>query len=148
MLINKGVAGQFLLLTASLVKSPLLAQLKFQERVEEGEIDPHTPLFINITYTKKRPSFRQNSWCAKGRMLPWLGVLIKQYCRRFIPPSLYSLLCFAPDFCLKQQWMHQLHGLFRFRVHQGSISRNLYGQTRKSVINILIEKFLIAKGTD
>ena len=63
-----------------------------QERVEEGEIDPHTPLFINITYTKKRPSFRQNSWCAKGRMVPWLGVLIKQYCRRFIPPSLYSLL--------------------------------------------------------
>ena len=25
-----------------------------QERVEEGEIDPHTPLFINITYTKKK----------------------------------------------------------------------------------------------
>ena len=22
-----------------------------QERVEEGEIDPHTPLFINITYS-------------------------------------------------------------------------------------------------
>ena len=72
-----------------------------QERVEEGEIDPHTPLFINITYTKKRPSFRQNSWCAKGRMLPWLGVLIKQYCRRFIPPSLYSLLILfvANDHC-------------------------------------------------
>ena len=51
--------------------------LSQQERVEEGEIDPHTPLFINITYTKKRPSFRQNSWCAKGRMLPWLGVLIR-----------------------------------------------------------------------
>ena len=70
----------------------LQSALPAQERVEEGEIDPHTPLFINITYTKKRPSFRQNSWCAKGRMLPWLGVLIKQYCRRFIPPSLYSLL--------------------------------------------------------
>ena len=48
-----------------------------REAKYEGEIDPHTPLFINITYTKKRPSFRQNSWCAKGRMLPWLGVLIR-----------------------------------------------------------------------
>ena len=48
-----------------------------REAEYEGEIDPHTPLFINITYTKKRPSFRQNSWCAKGRMVPWLGVLIK-----------------------------------------------------------------------
>ena len=66
--------------------------MQTQERVEEGEIDPHTPLFINITYTKKRPSFRQNSWCAKGRIVPCLGVLIRQYCRRFIPPSLYSLL--------------------------------------------------------
>ena len=63
-----------------------------REAEYEGEIDPHTPLFINITYTKKRPSFRQNSWCAKGRMVPCLGVLIRQYCRRFIPPSLYSLL--------------------------------------------------------
>ena len=75
---------------------PVMAALKsalgVQERVEEGEIDPHTPLFINITYTKKRPSFRQNSWCAKGRIVPCLGVLIRQYCRRFIPPSLYSLL--------------------------------------------------------
>ena len=51
-----------------------------------------TPFFINITYTKKRPSIRQNHWCAKGRMVPCLGVLIRQYCRRFIPPSLYSLL--------------------------------------------------------
>ena len=67
---------------------------QYQERVEEGEIDPHTPLSINITYTKKRPSFRQNSWCAKGRIVPCLGVLIRQYCRRFIPPSLYSLLGF------------------------------------------------------
>ena len=63
-----------------------------REAEYEGEIDPHTPLFINITYTKKRPSFRQNSWCAKGRIVPCLGVLIRQYCRRFIPPSLYSLL--------------------------------------------------------
>ena len=68
-----------------------MAEPKPREAEYEGEIDPHTPLFINITYTKKRPSFRQNSGCAKGRMVPWLGVLIKQYCRRFIPP-LYSLL--------------------------------------------------------
>ena len=54
-----------------------LADSTPREAEYEGEIDPHTPLFINITYTKKRPSFRQNSWCAKGRMVPCLGVLIR-----------------------------------------------------------------------
>ena len=37
-----------------------------QERVEEGEIDPHTPLFINIAYTKKDPHSGKIAGAQKG----------------------------------------------------------------------------------
>ena len=46
-----------------------LTSCRSQERVEEGEIDPHTPLFINITYTKKDPysgkiaGAQKGGWC-------------------------------------------------------------------------------------
>ena len=53
--------------------------LTLRENREKVKLTP-TAFFINITYTKKTLN-RQNQWCKKGRVVPCLGVFIRQYCR-------------------------------------------------------------------
>ena len=46
---------------------------KAREAEYEGEIDPHTPLFINITYTKKDPHSGKIAGAQKGGWCPAWG---------------------------------------------------------------------------
>ena len=44
-----------------------------REAEYEGEIDPHTPLFINIPYTKKDPQSGKIAGAQKGGWCPAWG---------------------------------------------------------------------------